>query len=163
MLFHIKAFVLTCYWQKFACPLVLVQRFTLAWRGTSSDLGGKHGSEMPPRGAGVWVVTPMHSKIIFATIVKKIFFFWFVLLPRLADLGRKIPCNFSEDLFFILRLPVFGRKNSLTFCSSPFGTGLAQGARDDEARRLIMQAWHFLSLWHFFSSNIKTSVSWPKN
>ena len=33
----------------------------------------------------------------------------------ISDLGRKIPCNFSEDLFFFLRSPVFGRKNPLTF------------------------------------------------
>ena len=51
--------------------------------------------------------------------------FFFFLFPIsagntawISDFGWKIPCNCSEDLFF-WRSPVFGRKNPLTFCTSP--------------------------------------------
>ena len=36
----------------------------------------------------------------------------------ISDFGRKISCNFSEDLFF-LRSPDFGRKNCLNFRFRP--------------------------------------------
>ena len=63
MLFHIKAFVVTSYWQKFAGPLLLVQRFTLAWRGTSSSVvrGGRGGLE-PPH----WLVKYAKSHVFVA-------------------------------------------------------------------------------------------------
>ena len=36
------------------------------------------------------------------------------------------------------------------YVKEPLGTGLAQGARDDEARRLIKQAWRFFEPMTFF-------------
>ena len=36
------------------------------------------------------------------------------------------------------------------YVEEPLGTGLAQGARDDEARRLIMQAWYFFRAYDIF-------------
>ena len=66
VLFHIKAFVVTSYWQKFAGPLLLVQRFTLAWRGTSSSIarggGGGRGGLEPPH----WLVKYAKSHVFVA-------------------------------------------------------------------------------------------------